>query len=147
MLQNLSMGWRSHRLFVAGSPLLQAWSACCCVSTVLMIVCLMQGVCHRDLKLENTLLDGRPAPRLKICDFGYSKVQCLLLALMSSQLATLIPPHHAQPSFVARPVLPCPSLGFALAFSMVAVSQHYYSSTQTTHMSTNFCSVFCLWHV
>lgn len=34
----------------------------------------MQGVCHRDLKLENTLLDGRPAPRLKICDFGYSKV-------------------------------------------------------------------------
>ena len=34
----------------------------------------LQGVCHRDLKLENTLLDGRPAPRLKICDFGYSKV-------------------------------------------------------------------------
>lgn len=31
---------------------------------------LPQGVCHRDLKLENTLLDGRPAPRLKICDFG-----------------------------------------------------------------------------
>ena len=34
---------------------------------------MLQGVCHRDLKLENTLLDGRPAPRLKICDFGYSK--------------------------------------------------------------------------
>lgn len=34
----------------------------------------LQGVCHRDLKLENTLLDGNPAPRLKICDFGYSKV-------------------------------------------------------------------------
>lgn len=34
-----------------------------------------QGVCHRDLKLENTLLDGRQAPRLKICDFGYSKVR------------------------------------------------------------------------
>ena len=37
----------------------------------------MQGVANRDLKLENTLLDGRPAPRhrplLKICDFGYSK--------------------------------------------------------------------------
>ena len=32
-------------------------------------------MCHRDLKLENTLLDGRPAPRLKICDFGYSKVR------------------------------------------------------------------------
>jgi serine/threonine-protein kinase SRK2 len=36
-----------------------------------------QGVCHRDLKLENTLLDGSRAPRLKICDFGYSKVSCL----------------------------------------------------------------------
>lgn len=33
-----------------------------------------QQICHRDLKLENTLLDGSPAPRLKICDFGYSKV-------------------------------------------------------------------------
>ncbi|KAJ0228661.1 Protein kinase domain-containing protein [Hirschfeldia incana] len=30
-------------------------------------------ICHRDLKLENTLLDGSPAPLLKICDFGYSK--------------------------------------------------------------------------
>ena len=38
------------------------------------LYCGLQGVCHRDLKLENTLLDGRPAPRLKICDFGYSKV-------------------------------------------------------------------------
>ncbi|KAJ7957119.1 Protein kinase [Quillaja saponaria] len=32
-------------------------------------------ICHRDLKLENTLLDGSPAPRLKICDFGYSKLE------------------------------------------------------------------------
>jgi serine/threonine-protein kinase SRK2 len=35
---------------------------------------LLQQICHRDLKLENTLLDGSIAPRLKICDFGYSKV-------------------------------------------------------------------------
>ncbi|KAL6763166.1 kinase-like domain-containing protein [Haematococcus lacustris] len=35
--------------------------------------CHSMGVCHRDLKLENTLLDGRHAPRVKICDFGYSK--------------------------------------------------------------------------
>ncbi|KAI5672067.1 hypothetical protein M9H77_12431 [Catharanthus roseus] len=34
-------------------------------------------ICHRDLKLENTLLDGSPAPRLKICDFGYSKSSVL----------------------------------------------------------------------
>jgi len=31
-----------------------------------------QGMCHRDLKLENLLLSGNP-PKLKICDFGYSK--------------------------------------------------------------------------
>ncbi|KAH0460485.1 hypothetical protein IEQ34_011148 [Dendrobium chrysotoxum] len=35
--------------------------------------CHFMQICHRDLKLENTLLDGNPAPRLKICDFGYSK--------------------------------------------------------------------------
>ena len=29
-----------------------------------------QGMCHRDLKLENLLLSGNP-PKLKICDFGY----------------------------------------------------------------------------
>ena len=34
----------------------------------------LQEICHRDLKLENTLLDGSPTPRVKICDFGYSKV-------------------------------------------------------------------------
>nr|CAB3455000.1 unnamed protein product [Digitaria exilis] len=37
------------------------------------IVKFKEQICHRDLKLENTLLDGSIAPRLKICDFGYSK--------------------------------------------------------------------------
>uniref|UniRef100_A0A803MEA8 non-specific serine/threonine protein kinase n=1 Tax=Chenopodium quinoa TaxID=63459 RepID=A0A803MEA8_CHEQI len=36
-----------------------------------------EEVCHRDLKLENTLLDGSAAPRVKICDFGYSKSSVL----------------------------------------------------------------------
>lgn len=35
----------------------------------------LKQICHRDLKLENTLLDGSTAPRVKICDFGYSKVK------------------------------------------------------------------------
>ncbi|XP_019418473.1 PREDICTED: serine/threonine-protein kinase SRK2A-like [Lupinus angustifolius] len=39
--------------------------------------CHAMQICHRDLKLENTLLDGSPAPRLKICDFGYSKSSLL----------------------------------------------------------------------
>lgn len=43
----------------------------------------MKQVCHRDLKLENTLLDGSPAPRLKICDFGYSKVRLVFLNMIS----------------------------------------------------------------
>jgi len=42
-----------------------------------MLCCLFQEICHRDLKLENTLLDGKPSPRLKICDFGYSKVNSI----------------------------------------------------------------------
>jgi len=38
----------------------------------------MKGVCHRDLKLENVLLDhdgigGGESPTVKICDFGFSK--------------------------------------------------------------------------
>ncbi|KAJ0026086.1 hypothetical protein Pint_07419 [Pistacia integerrima] len=35
--------------------------------------CHAMEICHRDLKLENTLLDGSPTPSVKICDFGYSK--------------------------------------------------------------------------
>jgi len=38
--------------------------------------CHKNGVTHRDLKLENALIDicaKSQAPRLKICDFGYSK--------------------------------------------------------------------------
>ncbi|CAL8468575.1 g8115 [Coccomyxa elongata] len=31
------------------------------------------GVVSRDIKLENTLLDGNRRPLVKICDFGYSK--------------------------------------------------------------------------
>lgn len=39
--------------------------------------CHSMEICHRDLKLENTLLDGSAAPRVKICDFGYSKSSVL----------------------------------------------------------------------
>ena len=53
--------------------LLQFTHPCIKLSCVFSILIFKQ-VCHRDLKLENTLLDGSDAPRLKICDFGYSKV-------------------------------------------------------------------------
>ncbi|KAL5230030.1 hypothetical protein ABZP36_028806 [Zizania latifolia] len=56
--------------------------ACCLVdegagSSGAIILATFQKICHRDLKLENVLLDGSPAPRLKICDFGYSKSSVL----------------------------------------------------------------------
>lgn len=44
------------------------------VNMIFYCVHLLQQICHRDLKLENTLLDGSTAPCVKICDFGYSKV-------------------------------------------------------------------------
>ncbi|KAL1346318.1 hypothetical protein AAHE18_08G181500 [Arachis hypogaea] len=60
--------------------------------------CHAMQVCHRDLKLENTLLDGSPAPRLKICDFGYSKKP---------------PPPTEQPATIAAPTASLSSLSSA----------------------------------
>jgi len=58
--------------------------------------CHREGVCHRDLKLENTLLDGMPSPRLKICDFGYSKS-----AVFDSQPKSTV----GTPAYIAPEVL------------------------------------------
>ncbi|XP_076956170.1 serine/threonine-protein kinase SRK2I-like [Bidens hawaiensis] len=58
--------------------------------------CHSMQVCHRDLKLENTLLDGSPAPRLKICDFGYSKS-----AVLHSQPKSTV----GTPAYIAPEVL------------------------------------------
>ena len=35
--------------------------------------CHSQSVCHRDLKLENILLQEAGATQIKITDFGFSK--------------------------------------------------------------------------
>eukprot|EP00250_Pteridium_aquilinum_P008266 c17814_g2_i2 orf=334-1389(+) len=53
-------------------------------------------ICHRDLKLENTLLDGSAVPRLKICDFGYSKS-----SLLHSQPKSTV----GTPAYIAPEVL------------------------------------------
>ncbi|KAJ8567227.1 hypothetical protein K7X08_019435 [Anisodus acutangulus] len=58
--------------------------------------CHSMQVCHRDLKMENTLLDGSPAPRLKICDFGYSKS-----SLLHSQPKSTV----GTPAYIAPEVL------------------------------------------
>ncbi|KDO50086.1 hypothetical protein CISIN_1g0187342mg, partial [Citrus sinensis] len=59
---------------------------------------LSQQICHRDLKLENTLLDGSPAPRLKICDFGYSKSSLL----HSRPKSTVGTPAYIAPEVLSR---------------------------------------------
>ncbi|CAN6480004.1 unnamed protein product [Victoria cruziana] len=60
--------------------------------------CHSMEICHRDLKLENTLLDGSTAPRLKICDFGYSKS-----SVLHSQPKTAVgTPAYIAPEVLAR---------------------------------------------
>ncbi|KAL5565664.1 hypothetical protein UlMin_028828 [Ulmus minor] len=55
-------------------------------------------ICHKDLKLENTLLDGSPAPRLKICYFGYSKSSLLHLRPKS----TVFTPAYIAPEVLSQ---------------------------------------------
>ena len=57
----------SHYLF---------WSCCRFFQQLVVALefCHELGIANRDIKLENTLMDGsRPYPHVKICDFGYSK--------------------------------------------------------------------------
>ncbi|KAI5384665.1 Serine/threonine-protein kinase sapk7, variant 2, partial [Lathyrus oleraceus] len=52
-------------------------------------------ICHRDLKLENTLLNGK---LIKICDFGYSK-SYLLHSRPKSMIGT---PSYIAPEIFSR---------------------------------------------
>ncbi|KAM3375487.1 Serine/threonine-protein kinase SAPK2 [Capsicum chinense] len=60
--------------------------------------CHSMEICHRDLKLENTLLDGSPIPRVKICDFGYSKSGLL----HSQPKSTVGTPAYIAPEVLSR---------------------------------------------
>ncbi|KAL6636467.1 hypothetical protein ACP70R_024039 [Stipagrostis hirtigluma subsp. patula] len=60
--------------------------------------CHSMQVYHRDLKLENTLLDGSDAPRLKICEFGYSKFS----VLHSQPTLTVGTPSYIAPEFLLK---------------------------------------------
>ncbi|KAK7316894.1 hypothetical protein RJT34_00682 [Clitoria ternatea] len=60
--------------------------------------CHTKQICHRDLKLENTLLDGSPAPRVKICDLGYSKSSLL----HSRPKSTVGTPAYIAPEVLSR---------------------------------------------
>jgi serine/threonine-protein kinase SRK2 len=60
--------------------------------------CHAMQICHRDLKLENTLLDGSPSSHLKICDFGYSKSS----VLHSQPKSTVGTPAYVAPEVLSR---------------------------------------------
>ncbi|XP_009620688.1 serine/threonine-protein kinase SAPK2-like isoform X1 [Nicotiana tomentosiformis] len=60
--------------------------------------CHSMQICHRDLKLENALLDGSSTPRLKICDFGYSKSS----VLHSQPKSTVGTPAYIAPEVLSR---------------------------------------------
>lgn len=60
--------------------------------------CHAMHICHRDLKLENTLLDGSTAPRVKICDFGYSKSS----VFHSQPKSTVGTPAYIAPEVLSR---------------------------------------------
>ncbi|XP_074353068.1 serine/threonine-protein kinase SAPK2-like [Apium graveolens] len=60
--------------------------------------CHSMHICHRDLKLENTLLDGSLAPRVKICDFGYSESS----VFHSQPKSTVGTPAYVAPEVLSR---------------------------------------------
>ncbi len=66
---------RQHQ--AAQDPSHQLSRSCCRFFQQLVVAlefCHELGIANRDIKLENTLMDGaRPYPHVKICDFGYSK--------------------------------------------------------------------------
>ncbi|KAL4579686.1 hypothetical protein LXL04_015843 [Taraxacum kok-saghyz] len=78
--------------------------------------CHSMQICHRDLKLENTLLDeSSTTTHLKICDFGYSKARnykqynafCIQTNLIPMQSSVL----HSQPkSTVGTPAYIAPEV-------------------------------------
>ncbi|XP_076939609.1 serine/threonine-protein kinase SAPK2-like [Bidens hawaiensis] len=61
--------------------------------------CHSMQICHRDLKLENTLLhESSTTTRLKICDFGYSKSS----VLHSQPKSTVGTPAYIAPEVLSK---------------------------------------------
>ncbi|KAI9110416.1 hypothetical protein K1719_018576 [Acacia pycnantha] len=64
-------------------------------------------ICHKDLKQENTLLDGSPTPRLKICDFDYSKDFAIIIITFYCHPCCIHVPNQTigTPAYIALEVL------------------------------------------
>eukprot|EP00887_Chlorella_sp_A99_P008023 scaffold12.g8023.t1 len=63
------------------------------------IISVREGIVNRDIKLENTLLDGSPRPLLKLADFGFSKDS----NAQSAPTTRLGTPAYLAPEVVANP--------------------------------------------
>lgn len=82
--------------------------------------CHSMQICHRDLKLENTLLDGSAAPRVKICDFGYSKSD----VFHSQPKSTVGTPAYVAPEVLSRKEYD----GKVLIYLLFALSYYHWNS-------------------
>ncbi|XP_043714121.1 serine/threonine-protein kinase SAPK7-like [Telopea speciosissima] len=60
--------------------------------------CHSMQICHRDLKLENMLVDRLPVPRLKICGFRFS--MCSLLHSRPKSL--VVAPEYVAPEVITE---------------------------------------------
>lgn len=86
----------------------------------------VQGVANRDIKLENTLLDSTTRPLIKICDFGYSKVETYLRSSVPSTSAVM----H--------------TLTYSCSFDTWAASTSWTSMQPAHRLSWGCDSVCCL---
>ena len=95
-----------------------------------MEYCHLHCVAHRDLKLDNTLLDDSNPPVIKLCDFGFAKtwtddanmythIGCVQLSnckyrenMQSSSSASLALPSVEQRTFESARTWVCSFLGY-----------------------------------
>ncbi|KAJ0088954.1 hypothetical protein Patl1_32388 [Pistacia atlantica] len=77
-------------------------------------------ICHKDLNMENTLLDGSPTLCVKICDFGYSK-SGLLHSQPKSTVGTLA---YIASEVLSRKEYDGKVLSFYFSFDFVSSSKH-----------------------
>jgi serine/threonine-protein kinase SRK2 len=91
--------------------------------------CHQKNVTHRDLKLENTLLDNSPAPLLKIADFGY----CKDMSIHTPPKTTVGTPAYVSPVRAFIFCSQCEVLYWSRAFFVPSSVVHVIERSCTVH--------------